>query len=159
MKKLIILLSIFLIGCEDLDIHRYKVPSEVEPFVEDFRNEAYERGIFCPIKDLEVKFVTDLEEGISARVTKIGKHLIVKINKQWWDLKTDQGWYYSKQKTIFHELGHGILEREHVISEKESIMSIYTFKDVSVYHKYETDKKWREKLIDELFEGYNCITN
>jgi len=106
-------LFICFIGCQDKD--EYRVDSEFESYVVSFEQDARIRNKFINLKSsgLIVEFATlkDNQAGLCHYENPIR----IEIDKECWEkLKGKSGEVLMKENLIYHELGHGILNRRHL---------------------------------------------
>lgn len=147
MKKfyIYIIFFIFFSGCTEGEFGVYKVPYEVDIYVQDFLNEASKRGHNYEINNIEVVWSESMEYHAKIKKTGLFGKITLTISRPMWEAYED--YYYRRQAIIFHEFGHQPIGRDHI--EKESLMNINTFS--STIAKYHQDEVFRERLIDELF--------
>ncbi len=134
---------------------RNKIPPDVQPYLQAFQQEADKRGIDVYLDDLLVTFDTALSRysgntyalepnAVAARKTMWTSPLIILDTTQlWW--KNPQ----SREKVIFHELGHCILNREHkdeLLPNGEGASLLNTYNNLTRYNS-----QTRKYYLDELF--------
>jgi hypothetical protein len=115
-KNIVFLIAILMAVCSSCSKDPvYNVPDNLQSYVDEFINEAAERGIELTIDDLIILFEEDLEvNGVTAAgLCQTGgrKHSpTIKIDT------TSLNWTLNlstKEQLIFHELGHCVLGRPH----------------------------------------------
>ncbi|MFI5155468.1 MAG: hypothetical protein ACHQEM_04760 [Chitinophagales bacterium] len=114
---LVMVLAFFAAGCmkHQSETTIYKVPEELSPFIDNFISEAAKRGYTIQKKNLIIEYTmgndgalcgscnsTSLDPGLQKIIT------IYNVNPCWFN---DQ----QLETLIFHELGHCILGRVHVM--------------------------------------------
>ena len=134
MRHLIIILLIF--SCIPDDYENFIQP-ELQEYYNNFLIEAENRNIQLPDKSV-LMYIDDIP-GYNGLTYKRKNSIKIIISKE--AMSYSKGYDYRIESTIFHELGHGFLNREHV--EENSIMNIN--RDKSVYLEN------REFYINELF--------
>jgi hypothetical protein len=134
------------------------IDAKVQPLVDEFLEQAKKRDKNVRIIDLDIIFVTDVtkytENGESANAACVkgndfDRPTII-ISKGFWDTTYE----YSRKRTIFHELGHCVLGREHRnemttldnVSAPASIMAAQ-FNNVSFFIMH------YDYYMDELFSA------
>lgn len=149
------------------------IPASIQPYVDDFIQQAADRGIELSIEDLVILFEDDLEvDNISAAglCQRGGGSPTIKLDT------TSVNWTInlaSREQLVFHELGHCVLNRPH-INEKlpnENYRSIMRASGEQLYG-LEYSKFKRNYYLDELFNEeasapswtdgvprYNAVTN
>ncbi|MDQ3289991.1 MAG: hypothetical protein M3Q05_01745 [Bacteroidota bacterium] len=140
------------------------IPPPVKPHVEEFVSQALKRGIVVNPKGLTITFVNNLkdEEGKPAfgKYTRWSFPLpldIIKLDTMgyWWkgSINRDSKEYikYSREKVIFHELSHFLLNRrEHKYDTFPGGLpkSIMGYGSLPSYEQYPDIRKY---YLDELF--------
>lgn len=112
-------LFICFIRCNDKD--EYRVDSEFESYVVSFEQDASIRNKILNLKSsgLIVEFATlkDNQAGLCHYETPIR----IEIDKEYWEkLKGKAGEMLMKENLLYHELGHGILNRRHLNTTLEN---------------------------------------
>ncbi len=118
----IIIVSFFLssfLGCDDNN--EYRVDTEFESYVVLFEQDALKRNKILNLKTsgLIVEFATlkDNQAGLCHYETPIR----IEIDKEYWaKLKGKSGEALMKENLLYHELGHGILNRRHLNTTLEN---------------------------------------
>ncbi|AEI48398.1 hypothetical protein [Runella slithyformis] len=163
-KRCLILLCLIgcLGSCKKEATPEYRVPAEVEPYVQAFVREAKLRGIDLMIDNLIVEFaqpdanyICGMCNGVKARQ----KHIILGIQEYCWKEATPQ----TREGLVFHELAHCYLARLHT-SKKfadgtyASLMNpdnteVYSVCLYPIDNGNDCDKRSRRPYyIDELFD-------
>lgn len=117
MKKIIlhsslVILCIFFFSCKDRN--EYRVPEEIAVIVDRFEKEAAARGRNFDFKNsgLIIEFA-DLEDN-AAGLCHFEKPIRIEIDTDYWNrMKNFAGAESIHEELIFHEIGHGILNRKH----------------------------------------------
>ena len=153
MRYAIILL---LFGCDNFFETEYKVHPKLKPYVDRFYEEALNRLILIDRENLIVRF-EDMD-CCSGKSIQRGNQRIVLIDYDSYTYGVDEGHDFidpetglslGVQETVFHELGHAILFRDH-----ENGYTIMT-KDGKWNNDFNMHADKRKILIDELFK--DCI--
>lgn len=131
--------------------HYHIVPDEVEPFVNEFFQDAIRYGKNISLDDyvLNISF-TNLNEA-DGRCHFDGNKIL--IDSYFWNNASQ----YNKRWLIYHELGHCILDRRHDDSsfpngECKSIMRGGFDCSENIISKL-----WWDYYLDELFKGKNNL--
>lgn len=149
-------------SCQKEAAPEYRVPAEVEPYVQAFVKEAKLRGIDLKIDNLIVEFaqpdagyICGMCNGVKTRQ----KHIILGIQEYCWKEATPQ----TREGLVFHELAHCYLARLHT-SKKfadgtyASLMNpdnteVYSVCLYPIDNGNDCDKRARRPYyIDELFD-------
>lgn len=165
-KFLLLFILAFAQGCATFG----EVDPQAKPYLDSFVSEAHERGYYPNVDNLSIyikpkdslsmELVSDnalaycmpLAIGTSRDrdfIPSFGEYII--ISKEYWDAAPDAG----REDTLFHELGHCILNRVH--TTKLLPMWDGTYRPASLM--YPTDfpgiiyLEYRKEYIDELFEN------
>jgi len=104
-----------LFSCKDKT--EYRVGSDFEIYVQHFEQEAATRNRTFNFKSsgLIIEF-SDLKEGV-AGLCNYEKPIRIEVDKAYWDsLGLQNGTDQMREELIFHEMGHGILNRTHTNS-------------------------------------------
>ena len=141
-------------GCNDRD--EYNVDPVFESYVVSFEQEAKIRNKIFNLKTsgLIVEFASlkDNQAGLCHYETPIR----IEIDKEYWEkLKGKSGEVLMKENLIFHELGHGILNRRHL----NTTLQNGDWKSIMCGGDKVNDRPWninyrgmrRNYYIDELF--------
>lgn len=116
-NRQIILLAFFittvLVGCKKDAV--YNVPSNIQPYIDEFIAEAAIRGVELDVNNLVVLFEENLVVGgiDAAGLCQRGRNETPTIKLD----TTSVNWQSnlsSREQLVFHELGHCILERGHI---------------------------------------------
>jgi hypothetical protein len=148
-----LLLYIFPIGCQKEAIQT--IPDDLLSYVQTFFEEGNQRGMNRLLKN------TNLEIRFSTLVGKNGactpaKHLI-EIDSALWRKRSQA----DKEWLIYHELGHCILGRDHLLKtlprgECQSVMSNSEGLNCVINFK---SSSWKKYYFDELFNNLSIIPN
>ena len=154
---LCLILSLSACDDEEMDII-YRVPDEVQPFVDQFLVEARNRGQDLKIDNLIVELTSPVENaGQSVCGVTYGE--VVNLPQNLIQIDTQcLAWRHSevsKEALIFHELGHAILFRQHRTDrlpnfDFASIMVSANW-NIDDFHVFDLTK--RDYYIDELFDA------
>ena len=113
----LILLFVVLIYYACADIHEYRVDDEFLPYIDRFEHEAQKHGRQINFENtgLIVEFA-DLKDN-QAGLCYAEKPIRIEIDRAYWAaIATTQGADLMRENLLFHELGHGVLGREHLNS-------------------------------------------
>lgn len=134
---------------------RTKIPFEVQPYLEAFQQEAYQRGVYTQLSNLVVKFDTALSR-YSGNTYPLEPNAVASRRSFWSPpviiLDTTLMWWRnseSREKVIFHELGHCILNREHkdeLLPNGEGASILNTYNNLTRYNVMT-----RNYYLNELF--------
>ncbi len=140
---------------------QYNVPTDVEPFVQSFREIAQQRGQAIPADNLIITFGDPPSQNTCGQCNRdAGKtpRITLKIDDFCWKNASQQ----EREALVFHELGHCWLNRDHRNDRFPNgvYVSLMNFDNVSVYAtcRYpigddECDKRSRRPYYhDELFD-------
>ncbi len=170
MKKtsLIFLLAVIFISCkkESREDHINSFPVEVRQYVRDFIKEGHNRGIKLDIAKIHhivlTGAITDVNSDNGSHAAgyychhKDKKHHL-EGHSIYLDT-TSNSWLNSyRREMIFHELGHGLLHREHLTGKMpngEDLISIMDGKSVENIHNYIFRQEY---YYDELFGKVNSF--
>jgi hypothetical protein len=158
MKKIIFLLvSVICFSCSKdpavvpdyMDPQRF--PLEIQPILKTFLKEGNKRGVYCDINKIS-KIV--LTTNLSANNDGADGYFDHSSNTIFIDT-TSWSWKTTPEALLFHELGHGLLKREH----KNGEFSDYDSDPLSIMNgdeiglpNYLYSQSWkRNYYIDELF--------
>lgn len=169
MKKIIFLLvSIVCFSCSKdeavvpdyLDPQRF--PLEIQPILKTFLAEGNKRGVYCDINKIKrIEFKNDLFlNGISVSGYYSHSNNVIYIDSASFGYKLSDD---SKERTIFHELGHGLLKRDHrddLLSDNTAASIMHSsngisyvtmpYMTVSIHYR-------RTYYIDELFNPQTSL--
>ena len=112
---LLIAAATALFSCRDLT--EYRVGSDFQQYVDGFEQEAAlrNRNFNFESSGLIIEF-GDLEEGV-AGLCHYQKPIRIEVDRDYWNSLSDQeGTELMREELLFHELGHGILNRTHTNS-------------------------------------------
>ncbi len=117
MKKTIhhiaIIFAIAFSSCKD-DVTKYNVDEKLDPYLQLFLEEGAKRGINIDVEKngliMEFTQLPDLTIGLCTYQDP----LLVQIDRDYWSETTDyEDQENLRQNVVFHELGHGLLNRGH----------------------------------------------
>lgn len=144
------------------DPAQYTVPAELEPFVQQFRDEAKKRGQPVMTTNLIVEFGQPSQQNVCGEcVLAPGKtpRIVLTKNALCWQQASAQ----ERECLVFHELGHCLLNRTHVSKQfpNGAFVSLMNPDNRAVYATCaypiggdECDKRpRRDYYIDELFDA------
>ncbi len=141
----------FLQSCSinSFDQHiEYRVDPLLKPYVDQFYEEAEKRGVELQRVNLIVALNTDVINPNYLGVSQlIGDQRMILINQKYYDRFMNESDSLSVERLMFHEMGHAILNRKHILAF--SIMN-----SGSYYKEYRIDSL-RDVLIDEMFKINN----
>ena len=132
-------------------------PSQIEPFVEVFKDEALKRHVdISNAQQVIIRFddtCKDNELAVSTiSLNGIDRATVIHVDEYKWSHLVEQG----KEQVILHELGHSILKRNHEdrelpLGNSRIPMSIMTFRhfDDNIYLRN------RNYYLSELFSKRN----
>lgn len=110
----IVLLSLLaFVSCRE-DANRYEVEPLLDPYLQMFLQEGSKRGMNFDVKNdgLLMEF-TDLD-GLTIGLCTYQRPLLIQIDKDYWQETTQyEDQENLRQNVVFHELGHGLLNRSH----------------------------------------------
>lgn len=133
----------------------YNVPAKVQPFIDDFIEEAQQRGINLVIDDLVVEFDSNLEvdgnqaAGICRRSRNKPPTILLDTTTVNWSSNLS-----AREQLVFHELGHCVLDLSHV-SDRLTDGNYVTLMRPTGEQLYgaELSAFKREYYLDRLFDG------
>lgn len=149
-----ILLIISLFSCKDRN--EYRVDTEFTPYLQRFLDSAkvHNRIFDVQTNGLIIEFA-DLKEN-TAGLTHYEDPIRVEIDETYWnDISKKAGAEMMKENLIFHELGHGLLDRGHLNTTLEN----GDWKSIMCGGEKVNERPWninyrgirREYYISELF--------
>ena len=153
-------MAVFYYACSDSN--EYVVKSEFEPYVVRFENEASKRGLNLNLKSrgLIIEFA-HLKDNVAGTST-FSSPVHIQIDKDHWNkLGNYAGADLKREEIIFHELGHGILQRKHL----NTILPNDEWKSMMCGGDQVDDRTWninyrgerRTYYLDELFNQSTSI--
>ncbi|NBB19935.1 hypothetical protein GVN20_11285 [Runella sp. CRIBMP] len=159
---LFLFLTICFGSCKKEADPEYRVPPEVEPYVQAFVKEAKLRGLELKIDNLIVEFAQPDANyicGMCKGVQAHQKHIILGIQEFCWKEATTQ----TREGLVFHELAHCYLARLHTSKAfadgtYASLMNpdnteVYSICLYPIDNGNDCDKRARRQYyIDELFD-------
>lgn len=133
-------------GCSLIDQPEYQIQPELQPFVDDFYQEAAKRGFKFGRDNLIVQIKSGIRErhnglAITSKDTGPGDKQI--------RIFIDADYYYNNpfeciEQTMYHEFGHALLNRGHT--------NTYSIMNSGVPRCWNKgDEEFRKCMIDELF--------
>ena len=139
------------------------IPPQIKPHVAEFVAQARQRGIAVDTSGLTIAFVDGLRDEAGNPINGKYTHWYFPWVEDRIELDTTQYWWigvrssvkvaYSREKVIFHELGHCLLKRGHRFDTfrfgdqiPKSIMG------VTIIPTYEMNFHHRTYYLDELFD-------
>lgn len=163
MKHIILVLGVivaiaaFLSSCSMFEEPEFNIPSEFQPYVENFFKEAELRGFNIRTSNLQVIKEKDLSKNYSAKamarnISKNKKQLTIVFDEDWANFNL-KNYPERVESVMFHELGHGVLKRDH--STTNGCYSLMF--NGGCITCYENNPEQRKKLLDELF--FPCDNN
>lgn len=151
MKKLLIILSLFLASCAGTMKPKkiYSVPAELQPYVDLFILEGEKRGFHMTVDNLIMQINASFSDTETLGTCEIFINPTIVIQSNFF---YNWGTPINKEQVVFHEFGHCLLGRghddTHILYGSEyifkSIMNSYMF-DEYYYGTY------RDYYLDELF--------
>ncbi len=135
---------------------RNKIPPQVQPYLMAFEQEAFNRGVNIELSALKVTFDTALSR-YSGNIYPMQPNAVA-ARKSFWSppliiLDTTLLWWkneITREKVIFHELGHCILNREHkdeLLPNGEGVSILNTYNNLTRY-----TSQTKAYYLDELFD-------
>lgn len=141
---------------------QYSVPAELEPYVQQFRDEAQKRGQTVATNNLIIGFgQPGQQDACGECVLEAGKtpRIVLTKNAFCWDQASTQ----ARECLVFHELGHCLLKRLHTSVQfpNRAYVSLMNPSDRAVYATCpypigddDCDKRpRRDYYVDELFNA------
>ncbi|CCH55156.1 hypothetical protein BN8_04395 [Fibrisoma limi BUZ 3] len=139
---------------------QYNVPTDIEPFVQAFRDEARQRGQSVATDNLIIRFGAVSDKDVCGEcLLQSNKTPVITLSNDplcWQQMNAQE-----RECLVFHELGHCVLKRLHKTDRfpNGAFVSLMNLNDVSVYAtcRYpigndDCDKRPRRSYyIDELF--------
>jgi hypothetical protein len=111
MKYIVTTLALLLVNCQNMNIKGYYVAPEIVPYVDSFIYNAKTYNVTIVIDNILIDFTNKLEpDEMGECLSAIGLNPIIRINRSAWLKMSDS----SKEQLIYHELGHCILNRDHL---------------------------------------------
>ena len=145
-------------GIKD-DAPRYRVEPELKGYVTSFVNLAKLKGIdlsYIYTQDVTVVWEVALNKNSTNVATSYGRNkdkIIIVVNKERFMARTEEGRKY----VMFHELGHDILNFEHLKSPDRGMMepTAYSgfFKNYERFSQ-ETQQSYLYKSLNKMFDRY-----
>ena len=152
----ILICSVFLSFTSCKDTKEYNVNSSFTDYLQRFEAEGATRGhTFDPETNGLIIEFANLKDN-TAGLTHYEKPIRIEIDKTYWnDISGSAGADLMKENLIFHELGHGLLNRDHL----NSTLPNGDWKSIMCGGTKVNDRSWninyrgvrRNYYIDELF--------
>ena len=154
--------AVFTVTCAHIQArvdHHVHPKNSIEPAfrpaLNSFLNEAKQYGVEVSSEDLTIHFVNDLGKYINGECwypTKMNGPSILIKRGVWADLDADE-----QEVLLFHELGHCLLHRDHIVELYSPVPSIREYQiPVSIMYPYTIDgnvyRRNRKHYLDELFD-------
>ena len=146
--------SLFLTSCKDPK--EYNINSSFTEYLQRFEAEGLSRGhTFDPQNNGLIIEFANLKDN-TAGLTHFEKPIRIEIDKTYWDdISKSTGADAMKEDLIFHELGHGLLNREHL----NSTLPNGDWKSIMCGGDKVNNRSWninyrgvrRKYYVDELF--------
>ncbi len=154
--KIFYILILILLVSACSDIHEYRVEEEFTKYVQRFEMEAAKRGKDFDLQNtgLIVEFA-DLKDE-QAGLCHYEKPIRIEIDRAYWKaISATAGADLMKENLLFHELGHGMLGRDHLNTTLEN----GDWKSIMCGGEKVNDRPWninyrgirRNYYVDELF--------
>ncbi|MEI6555738.1 MAG: hypothetical protein WCL70_09130 [Paludibacter sp.] len=151
----VFLVLIFFNSCKDP--HEYRVDSSFNEYLNRFETEAAARGHNFNVKTdgLIIEFATLTNNRVG--LTHFETPIRIEVDKTYWsDVSKKSGADMMKEGLIFHELGHGLLGRQHLNTTLEN----GDWKSIMCGGTKVDNRSWninyhgvrRKYYIDELFD-------
>ena len=117
----VLVCSCFLVFTSCKDSKEYRVDSSFSDYLQRFETEAASRGrTFDPQSSGLIIEFANLKDN-TAGLTHYEKPIRIEIDQTYWnDISKSAGADLMKEDLIFHELGHGLLKREHLNTTLEN---------------------------------------
>ncbi|GEM_PF-674992 len=159
MKRIVNLMALLLLlafgSCKD-KTNRYEVDPQLDPYLQLFLQEGSKRGVNIDVvgNGLLMEF-TDLD-GLTIGLCTYQDPLLVQIDRDYWSETTQyEDQENLRQNVVFHELGHGLLNRSH----DNRYLENYEWKTIMCGGEKVTGRDWavnfngyrKEYYLDELF--------
>ena len=153
---LVVVCSCFLVFTSCKDSKEYRVDSSFSDYLHRFETEAASRGrTFDPQSSGLIIEFANLKDN-TAGLTHYEKPIRIEIDQTYWnDISKSAGADLMKEDLIFHELGHGLLKREHLNTTLEN----GDWKSIMCGGDKVNNRSWninyrgerRKYYVDELF--------
>lgn len=138
----LLIIALVLSSCSFIDEPIYSIDQEIEPYYNQFIEEGKKRGQDYSGADVIIYFA-NLNNLFGLHVTRDFDNVIeIAIDRKSWQDNSDR----VNTVTVFHELGHALLYREHN-NECTSIMASET---PCKYTKFQQN---RTEMLNELFNS------
>lgn len=142
--------------------NEYRVEGEFEEYVVRFENEASERNLKLNLHNdgLIIEFA-DLKDN-QAGLCHYENPIRIEIDRTYWQaISPTKGADYMKENLLFHELGHGILKRDHLNTtlENDDWKSIMCGGDKVDNRPWNINYRGlrRDYYVDELFNESTSV--
>jgi len=155
-------ISIVLLFTSCNNENEYRVEGEFEEYVVRFENEASERNLPLNLHNdgLIIEFA-DLKDN-QAGLCHYENPIRIEIDRTYWEaISPTKGADYMKENLLFHELGHGILKRDHL----NTILENGDWKSIMCGGDKVDNRPWninyrglrRDYYVDELFNESTSV--
>lgn len=145
-----LLFIIFLIGCSKEEIapkYQYNFPIEIAPYVDKFLSEGKKRGVDINLKGLSIFYQDSLPLNQYQGYYNTTNHSIyIKKGIESWLVFNEY-----PEELMMHELGHGVLKRDHLYTTLEdgSFKSVMATPYVGWSRHPEKEKYYYDELFDK----------
>jgi len=153
---MVLICSGFLFFTSCSDPHEYKVDSTFTDYLQRFETEAAARGLTLDPQTTGLIIEFGNLSNNDAGLTHYEKPIRIQIDRTYWNaISSSAGADQMKEDLIFHELGHGLLNRDHLNTTLEN----GDWKSMMCGGDKVNDRAWninyrgvrRKYYIDELF--------
>jgi hypothetical protein len=142
----IIILCLSLPACSK---DQNEIDDRLLPYFNRFVKEASARGKVITLDNLAGQISEIQENNVVAQCTKFQtKPNLVKVAKEYWQNGTES----EKEFYIFHELGHCLLNRDHLDTKDASGNCLSIMHSTSTACKFSYSEANRKSYLDELFK-------
>lgn len=150
---ILLAITINLFGCgSDTEAPEVSIHPELVPFVQQFQREADLRNLQVDLTKMSIAFSGFLLPSCGTNLV-FGSHTLISAHEDCWGSLNN----FQKEKLIFHELGHTILNRvdDENKLQSGSFKSIMNSSTQSLYNGFTLEK--RTYYIDELFNANTAV--
>jgi hypothetical protein len=133
------IILLLITSCSFIDETIYSIDPEIDPYYQRFLQEGINRGQDYSNHHTIIYFYGLDVAGRTIKKRSDGVIEIV-IDKHTWDINPD----IIREVILFHELGHGVLNRDH----SDDVNSLMSTNNGDIYRYYKENKKI---VLDELF--------
>ncbi len=148
-KVLLLVVSIgMLVSCSKEE--EVVIEDELRPYIEDFIQEAGERGLDLDISDLTAQIEDIQGRSVVGQCShNSNKPNEIVIDSKFWNSNS----LLDREYVIFHELGHCLLLRSHLdeVDGNGNCLSIMQSGTINCNKNYKSST--RSKYLDELFDN------